>query len=441
MKKESCLSWSIIRTSSVLFILFSIFLPIQTLADEYHFNSLIVGDRASGMGGAYTALSDDAIGLYYNPAGVVFGEGKSSASLNAYARSSTQYEKVMGDLKWTRTSGEIVPGLLGATYTFKNKLGTAGFSLAVADSEMVEQDLTIYDMKYDDTIWFNEGRIHHKLEYRVYNAGPSYAYNLTDNISIGTTLYLHWRKKKENLDQKFFYYLEDVTEFDATSTYTEEEEWGIKPILGMMWKSKNQKYSLGLTMSKVYVVNRNYEYEYTRSYYYGEPGEGNLDLTSVKETSSAKRRYPFTVGLGAALELSKSILVSGDLTYYSKTKKKYSEYSPNTFATKEFFNTALGLEYSYNDNWIIRSGVFTNFANTEMDDISSGEHRESIDMYGGSLSVTLKKDKYVISLGGSYSTGDGRATLGDFGFGDLVWAGQSVDARRSAWNVVLCISK
>ena len=53
-------------------------------ADSYHYKNLIVGDRASGMGGAYTAISDDPSGLYYNPAGIVYSQGTNvSASANA----------------------------------------------------------------------------------------------------------------------------------------------------------------------------------------------------------------------------------------------------------------------------------------------------------------------------------------------------------------------
>ena len=38
------------------------------------FLKLGVGGRAIGMGEAYSALSNDASGIYYNPAGISFGE-------------------------------------------------------------------------------------------------------------------------------------------------------------------------------------------------------------------------------------------------------------------------------------------------------------------------------------------------------------------------------
>jgi long-chain fatty acid transport protein len=51
-------------------------------ADDSNFRPYIVGARAAGMGGAYTALADDGSGPYYNPAGIAFAE-RSSLSLSA----------------------------------------------------------------------------------------------------------------------------------------------------------------------------------------------------------------------------------------------------------------------------------------------------------------------------------------------------------------------
>ena len=43
------------------------------------------GDRATGLGGAYTAISDDPSGAYYNPAGIVFAfDNQISLSVNSY---------------------------------------------------------------------------------------------------------------------------------------------------------------------------------------------------------------------------------------------------------------------------------------------------------------------------------------------------------------------
>ncbi|RYZ71254.1 MAG: hypothetical protein EOP09_04915 [Proteobacteria bacterium] len=38
-------------------------------ADQFHYHNLVVGERAMGLGGAFTAVADDASAIVYNPAG------------------------------------------------------------------------------------------------------------------------------------------------------------------------------------------------------------------------------------------------------------------------------------------------------------------------------------------------------------------------------------
>ena len=51
----------------------SALLPFRLAADDFSFHE--PGARASGLGGAFTARSDDPIGLFYNPAGLAFQTG------------------------------------------------------------------------------------------------------------------------------------------------------------------------------------------------------------------------------------------------------------------------------------------------------------------------------------------------------------------------------
>ena len=53
-------------------------------ADQYHYHNIILGDRAMGLGGAFVGVSDDASGVYYNPAGLGFALSNDiSGSANA----------------------------------------------------------------------------------------------------------------------------------------------------------------------------------------------------------------------------------------------------------------------------------------------------------------------------------------------------------------------
>ncbi len=86
------------------------FIGFRAYGDEYHYKNVLVGDRAATMGGAYAAISDDASGAFYNPAGMAFAFGDSvSGSGNAYHNSNTRYKDAIGDADWVRDSTAILP--------------------------------------------------------------------------------------------------------------------------------------------------------------------------------------------------------------------------------------------------------------------------------------------------------------------------------------------
>ncbi|HEY3586082.1 MAG TPA: hypothetical protein VGK85_02970, partial [Myxococcaceae bacterium] len=65
---------------------------------ESNYRPYLVGGRAAGMGGAFTALSDDGSGGYYNPGGLAFVHASSlSFSLNAYGVVGGRVSNALGD--------------------------------------------------------------------------------------------------------------------------------------------------------------------------------------------------------------------------------------------------------------------------------------------------------------------------------------------------------
>src|SRR5947209_12842826 len=67
-------------------------------ADDSNFRPYIVGGRAAGMGGAFTALADDGSGPYYNPGGLAFVESSQlSLAASVYGRVSGTSKDALGD--------------------------------------------------------------------------------------------------------------------------------------------------------------------------------------------------------------------------------------------------------------------------------------------------------------------------------------------------------
>lgn len=423
---------------AILILLLSFSFP--GMADEFHYNNLFIGERPSGLAGAYTALSDDPPGLFFNPAGIVGGENMSSTSLNAYALSETTYDNVLGDHEWARRHRELMPGYLGFTYALPK--GMAGFSVAVTDSELVNHDQKLDTVTLDGIPWFTHSVIHYNFECREYNAGPSYAIGITDTVSIGTTIYLHYKEKEEILHQKFEY--DDIFyEFESTDVNIEETEWGIKPIIGIMVKPKGGNFSFGASLSRTFLLKREYSYEFTRLTYEHDddyPEDDVYELIDVEDDSARKREYPYTFSIGAAYAFTPSFLLSVNITYYTETERQDDNDTPGTFSTKSFVNGAVGAEYTFSEKWILRAGVYTDYANTDMDGLAFDERRESIDMYGATASLTRKQEEKMFTLGTAFGYGEGEAALGDIGFGDQRSGTETVDARKYTCRVFLSLS-
>ena len=69
------------------------------------------------MGGAYSALSQDASGLYFNPAGMIFGPRDDlSISANAYFEKEVTYEGALNGRNFEEKSTGFFPSFIGGNY-------------------------------------------------------------------------------------------------------------------------------------------------------------------------------------------------------------------------------------------------------------------------------------------------------------------------------------
>lgn len=373
-------------------------------ADEFHYNNILIGDRASGMGGAYTAVSDDPGGMYYNPAGIAYSTGKNlSASVNAYSVSNRTYKGVIGGQDWTRTSSTLLPNFFGIIQPVgKFKLG---FSYAVPDSNQEDQDQSF---KRDFYTW---GASTHVINFNNKNDtnlfGPSAAIQLKDSFSVGATLYVHKRSTEAILNNTI--QSDNNVNHLLSNSYLETEEWGLKPVVGIMWTPVD-KVSIGVTVSKTVVLTSDVLSQSTITTNDATVAAANVLIRSNDSlnVSSDKRKYPYQITAGVAFFPNSSLLLSGDVSYFSAFEYQFLG-STNT--RKAVINGAVGAEYYINKNWAVRGGLFTDYANTPKIVDDTSEQFEHIDLFGGSLTVSHFTKNTSISCGGSYKLGDGKAKI------------------------------
>lgn len=399
----------------------------QAFADEFHYNSILIGDRASGMGGAYTAISDDASGMFYNPAGIVYVSDRNfSASVNTYSSQIKTYDNVIGGQPFTRKSSALLANYFGIVKPFGNL--KFGFSYAVPDS--VNEDLsqkvnnvssTSGGGSFDFTINLNNRD-------NTYNWGPSVAMAVNDDLAVGMTLYVHQRETLI-IQNQFRANIDGTNQW--VNSYFKLNELGFRPILGVNW-SPVEKLSLGLTWSKVLVLDSSSTNQATcaNSTTAGcDPNVNGVLFQVPTITSYAdKRQYPTRIALGAAYFATKDLLISADVTYHSAI-------TDPIFGDKvATVDVAAGTEYYLSRKWAVRAGLFTNVANTPPIVAGVTTIEEHVNLYGGSLSFTRFTGDSSVTLGGSISYGRGQAQIGGTSPTDVQ------DATTLGWSMFLSSS-
>ena len=377
-------------------------------ADTYHYNNILIGDRAAGMGGAYSAIADDPSGLYYNPAGIAHADGASlNGSVNAYSNTFSEYKNVFGGKSWKRVSSGLIPNFFGLIQPFAG--GMAGFSVVVTDAVADDQDQHFSNFTPTGgsdpakDYYVNDFYINFNNQDTTYNIGPSFAFKLRDDLALGVSLYGHYRKQQFILNQQVY---RRNGEQIWTNAYFQIVEYGINPVLGLMW-SPLERLSVGMTLRKTQVLQSRSRKQVTSK---------EADVTSIVqpaiETSTVRRDRPLQFSLGTAYFASDRLLFSGDLVW--------NQSAGNSQATTNF---ALGSEFYLNTQWAVRAGIFTNMANTPALSASKTGQPEHVDLYGGSFSVTRFTRNSSLSVGINGNLGNGQAQVLASGVQDLqVWS-------------------
>ena len=377
-------------------------------ADEFHYNNILIGDRASGMGGAYTAISDDASGMFYNPAGMVYVSDKNfSASVNAYTTQIKTYENAIGGQPFVRHSSALLANYFGIVKPIGNF--KFGFSYAVPDSVGEDMNMTVRNIAatapattpFDFT--FNLSNRDNTI-----NVGPSMAMPINDNLSIGATLYFH--KRDVLIIQNLYYARADYTN-QWSNTYFTSSESGLRPILGVNW-APIEKLSLGASLSTVFLISSNSQRQKTcvdtltpTNCAVTEPSAVVQMQVPTLANFDDKRVYPIRIAFGAAYFANSNLLLSSDLTYHTAV-------SDPVFGDKvATLDAAFGTEYYLSKKWALRAGLFSNVANTPPIVAGVTNIEEHINLYGGSLSFTHFTGDSSVTIGGSISYGLGQSQI------------------------------
>jgi len=352
------------------------------VADQFHYNNVVVGTRAVGMGGAFGAVADDASGVYYNPAGLAFALSNDiSGSANAFYSKTTTYENALGSDDFVEESSGSVPSFFGGLQKLDRYVDGLVFAFGVysIDSDLKDQDTLIEDL----TLGASEVDHYH----RTANARASTSFmgaaaglRVTNSLALGFGLsYLN----ADELVQDYQHIVQTDIIKDKNDTniavvkyYSEANRQrltvhGVQAALGAQMALPGN-FAVGLTFKPAFIASQRLEFASEKRTNYltaagaealnnapnsttVSPGLKFTDDISAGTSKKPIGAWPTEVRLGFAWFASPSLLMALDVNHYTESKGGMKIYEREAVT-----NLALGTEYYLTPALPLRLGIFTN---------------------------------------------------------------------------------
>ncbi|MBR3731893.1 MAG: outer membrane protein transport protein [Spirochaetales bacterium] len=442
--------------NKLLLIILGLFICSLAFADENHYINVFVGDRAAGLGGAYTALADGPEGVFYNPAGLAFSSSQYfSLSANAIQFKMLYYKDVYtksdgSPFNYMRYSLSFIPNFFG--FIQKAKHFTWAITVSCPDSEFYDQrenaNVTDYlDAKKTVPVT-TPLNVNFNYKNQIYEAGPSIAFLPNKYFAIGMSAFFRYRDI-QLINQNVRSFTEDIggipyDYFETTSVYENERILGLNFQIGIQVMPID-KLSIGYSISTPFDMvdfktHQSSNMKMMRNSNNGVVDSSNYNRTVTNNTFNAYhlaenglfRPLYIKQALGFCFFINKSILltldgylyipiqnldINGNLVSYqwNKDTNRYDTYlgRGSTLYNKLNVtgNVAMGFECYITPNFPLRLGFFTNFTNSQ--EIKDGDVNKDdyIHLLGGSFSFGFSTSDMSVNLGAVVQGGVGKAQI------------------------------
>ena len=411
------------QMKKVIFIYLAILplLSANTLADEYHYVNLLIGSKATGLGGAYTSVADDLTAMLYNPAGLSSSTVNSTASMNALSWEKTEFSNVFSDgSDFIRESFIVVPGF----FAFRKKVDNwdYGLSFAVTDFSKERTSTDVYsDIPQNGLIppQTNNEFIYVDLDNSAYKFGGSIAFKYSKSLSIGSSLYLQYKEFTSVQGSGIITTIKtsngDLETGFTASRRISDLQISIQPILGILWRDNN--FSIGGKLSYEIPIDRDYEATATILLSSLTPlPPQTAPAVRITEKTTEKQKLPIEAALGLSYQFP-TILITGNISYFSAVDSENKSLdviaTPLTRPLAEVINWSIGLEYKLSNETAVRFGLFTDKSNGIIDTNIAFQRIEDIDLIGFSSSVETTFVKNKLTFGLYYKQGKGKVRYAD----------------------------
>jgi long-chain fatty acid transport protein len=430
-------------------------------ADDSHYQDQPLGDRAAAMGGAFIALSDEASGAYYNPAGLADAPHSSvslSASVYGMVRQHTEGHDGPAATDSNFLSYPSTVAWLQRVRRARSDQGEGrvqlGLSLLVPQSALSSRHLEQQGPESAsgaDRIQPTRHRVLLSEDSTLW-VGAAAAWKPLPWLSLGATLFGSVRTGLYQLHEQT---VEDVVDPTGAavdrSAYGERtnvrlSHYGLFGVAGAVFRlTRGLRAGLVfqsplLRLAGSALVER---VEPVR-----DPGSGNITLRALETDAPFQDQRPLRVGVGLSYSAPGRFAVAADFTLHGPVGEHAAFDHPDTAGLARVekrlvWQLNVGGEL-YAASWLpLRLGFFTNRSAmaplADCDAAGTCKPHENlladgIDLYGVSGSVGLELERFALNLGLSYARGSGATNVTAGGSGEPT-AGVELTRERLFVNV------
>ena len=416
--------------------------PTSARADESHFQTFLIGERALGMGGAATGVGSEASAVFYNPGGLAFTRNNGfsgNLSINAYDRRDIElgYGSPLGVADLQATSRPAVPVFASGVAKFgrRGEDGVRPHAFAFTTLTPVQRTLRmtadLADGGVADTLRIDQ-------QNRTLYLGPTLSFRLPRRVGFGMSLFLVTQRFRHAEDQVV------VTEGEgdpATGVFTNNTLFVRESLLsrttrhlvarlGVTWEPA-PRWRLGVMVQPPGIEltgDATIRERISFADLLGDPATALL-LFDEQGGLDANAPIPFELRVGASFQATEDTLLALDVSVHGprgSATDRYRTYGapgpdpvtgntplPGLFVEEDAYRTAevnlsVGIEQVFADSVPLRIGFFTDrSAAPAISGPTDVFQVAQVDRYGATFTVGWLAGGFELSVGAAALFGRG----------------------------------
>ena len=393
--------------------------PAAARADDSRYQDFPVGSRATALGGAFVALSDDPSGLYYNPAGICDARRTNvnvSASLYGIERQSQGAIRIAeGTFSLaTLDTLNVIPGEAGLLKGV-GKLDDRGTPFAYGF------DVTVPSFRSYGTDATTPFAVHSRVTDRTFDVAAGAGFRVSSDLNLGLALHYVLRLFETSEDALALRGDPANPSLGVYHANAAFQNGNLVPLLGAKYRRGEDWVfgaALGLPGLHVHSAGSVHVQDLTAD----PSGRTSATLSDTTQVES-HTTVPALLRLGAAYVVAHRFTVSGQLTGHLGTSYDRFSVDPSIAARLRIENHIqrapvadlnLGGEYLLDAGSSVSLGFFTDrsgapdFQLQADGNLARGSSRQSrVSLYGGTATLGLIGSHAISRLGVSAAYGRG----------------------------------